>query len=144
MSERAAKLKLRLSVLGLDLSRAFDTPWRAKLLSLLEGVLDPDCCRMARVLLSKSSVSVRVGRYVGAPFETNIGVPQGDCASPVLFLYYAHLALRACLAKRHLTNPKAAHILEWVFADDVDLHHRLSDGELEELLVLLKEELSNN
>ena len=82
MSERAAKLKLRLSVLGLDLSRAFDTPRRAKLLSLLEGVLDPDCCRLARVLLSKSSVSVRVGRYVGAPFETNLGVPQGGlCVS---------------------------------------------------------------
>ena len=141
MSERAAQLKLRRSVLGWDLSRAFDTPRRDKLLSLLERVLDSDCCRMARVLLSKSSVSVRVGRYVGAPFETNIGVPQGDCASPVLFLYYEHLALRACLAKWH---PEAAHILEWVFADDVDLHHRLSDGELEELLVLLKEELSTN
>jgi hypothetical protein len=144
ISERAAKLKLRLSVLGLDLSRAFDTPRRAKLLSLLEGVLDPDCCRMARVLLSKSNVSVRVGRYVGVPFETNLAVPQGDCASPLLFLFYEHFALRACLAKWHLAHPAAAHILEWAFADDVDLHHRLSDEELGELLALLKDELWSN
>jgi hypothetical protein len=54
------------------------------------------------------------------------------------------LALRACLSKWHLARPAAARILEWAFVDDVDLHHRLSDGELEELLVLLKEELWNN
>ena len=106
--------------------------------------MDPDCCHMARVLFSKPNASVRVGWYVGAPFETNLEVPQGDCASPALFLFYEHLALRACLAKWHLAHPEAARILEWAFADDVDLHHRLSDGDLEELLALLKEELSSS
>ncbi len=111
-SERAKKRKERFLVLGLDMSRAFDTPRRAKLLGLLAKILDEDCYRMARVLLARSRVSVKIKGLVGPAFDTNIGVQQGDCASPILFLYYEHMAIRDCLARWRETHPAADSVME--------------------------------
>ena len=81
-------------ILGIDLSKAFDTITRSKLLFILKGIVDEDEMRMIAKLLTSTSSSVRIGSCEDDPFFTNRGVPQGDSLSPILFIVYLEAALR--------------------------------------------------
>ena len=73
-------------ILGIDMSRAFDTVRRDVLLEVLHSFLDASDLRIVQMLLANTWLEPRVR---GAPlekFSTNIGVPQGDSLSPVLFI----------------------------------------------------------
>jgi hypothetical protein len=72
----------------LDMSKAFDTVRRATIMKDLSEVLDPDELHMFYILLKDVNFQVRVGRKLGEPIITNIGTPQGDCASAILFTFY--------------------------------------------------------
>eukprot|EP00117_Sycon_ciliatum_P012406 scpid43739/ scgid1192/ LINE-1 reverse transcriptase homolog len=80
--------------LGIDLSKAFDTPHRN---SLLESILTaapgvPDARAMVSTLLVDTTLSVRVCGQTADAFQSGIGTPQGDCLSPVLFTcYFEHV-----------------------------------------------------
>ena len=65
-------------VTGVDMSSAFDTMNRHKLLAIAERIMDEDGQRILRVLLSETSVEVRVKGAQTKTFTTNIGGPQGD------------------------------------------------------------------
>ena len=43
---------------------------------------------MVKILLEGVQLCVRRGQTIGDKFKTNLGVPQGDCLSPVLFILY--------------------------------------------------------
>ncbi len=45
---------------------------------------------MIKILVEDVKLIVRVGNNLGNKITTNIGVPQGDCLSPILFII--HLA----------------------------------------------------
>ncbi len=49
---------------------------------------------MISILLKNVNLTVRMSNTQGEKFSTNVGVPQGDCLSPVLFTYYLAKALR--------------------------------------------------
>ena len=71
------------------MSAAFDTVDREKLLNILESILDEDKIRIIQFLLSNTSISIQVnGVSKPMPFISNIGVPQGDGLSPVIFTIY--------------------------------------------------------
>ena len=72
------------------MSKAFDTVKRNNLLELLETVLDPDETRMMKILPKDAKLSVRIGKEFDEKITTNIGVPQGDCLSPILFTFFIH------------------------------------------------------
>ena len=77
----------------LDMSKAFDTVERGKLFEILKKILDEDELHLMKVLLQDVQLQVRIGNQTGKVIKTNIGVPQGDCLSPVLFtLYLANAA----------------------------------------------------
>ena len=40
------------------------------------------------------TLKVRIGKHTGPEFITNVGVPQGDCLSPVLFTIYLARAMK--------------------------------------------------
>ncbi|XP_064646185.1 uncharacterized protein LOC135499369 [Lineus longissimus] len=76
------------------MSEAFDTVKRETLYQDLREILQPDELHMMTILLKDVTLNVKVGREVGAEIKTNIGVPQGDCASPIAFTLYLAKALK--------------------------------------------------
>ena len=81
-------------ILLLDMSKAFDTVERAVLMDDLSEILYKDELHIFDILLRDVEYKVRCGQSFGENFKTNIGTPQGDCASAVLFTLYLAKALQ--------------------------------------------------
>ena len=83
-----------LYILMKDMSRAFDTVNRKLLMEDLREILEDDELHVCKLLLEDVSLMVRCGQSCGETFNTNIGTPQGDCLSPLLFILYLANALK--------------------------------------------------
>ena len=88
----------------LDMSRAFDTIDRGTLLKDLSNILEADELHLGSLLLADVQIQVKHQRELGNIFIPDIGSPQGDCASPIWFIFYLHIALKA--AKQKFENPR--------------------------------------
>jgi hypothetical protein len=82
------------NILLLDMSKAFDSVDREILLKDLEAILDEDELHMIQILIKDVVLFVRNGKATEDKFKTNVGVPQGDCLSPILFTLYLAKALK--------------------------------------------------
>ncbi len=89
-------VNLEIFVTGIDMTAAFDTINRQKLITLLSTIAEDDEIRMVRLLLSRTSIKIKV-RGVNNPesFNTNVGSPQGDGISGPLYTLYFEQALRS-------------------------------------------------
>ena len=77
------------------MSAAFDTIDRATLLNILETIIEEDELRLVRFLLSNTCLNIRIGgTKEEKKFTSNIGTPQGDSLSPILFVVYLENALK--------------------------------------------------
>eukprot|EP00644_Phytophthora_capsici_P018804 jgi/Phyca11/537836/estExt2_fgenesh1_pg.C_PHYCAscaffold_2690001 len=76
LDDKVQKYRERIDILGIDLSRAFDTIDRHKLLAVLESFLPEDEIRLIRLLLSKTTLSLRSGHTTLRPFESNTETQQ--------------------------------------------------------------------
>ena len=139
-------------ILGIDLSQAFDTVDRPLLINVLEKILNKDEIMMIRKLLTNTCLKVRWnGKSTQTSFETNIGIPQGDGLSPILFTIYLEAALRTFKSKvtNHIkldhsyTNLQPLTPAKMVgYADDQDFI-RKDKQQLLDLESKLKDEFSN-
>ena len=107
-----------IEIMGIDMSKAFDCVDRGKFLFILEGLVDIDSQRMARMLMAGTTLRVVTRGKLGKAFPTTMGCPQGDGLSPVIFTVYLEAAMREvraldCALYSH-------HIGEFSYADDVD------------------------
>ena len=70
----------------LDMSKAFDTVRRNDLIEIIEPILDKDELHLIKILIEDVTLQVKIGKttVTGEEITTNIGVPQGDCLSPIL------------------------------------------------------------
>ncbi|GFS09381.1 LOW QUALITY PROTEIN: very-long-chain enoyl-CoA reductase [Elysia marginata] len=105
------------------MSAVFDTINRKALLDILKTIIDEDEVRIIRFLLSNTVVNTKVNKATEEkPFISNVGTPQGDSLSPVLFIIYLEHALRD--TNQHLSayRHRKASVLprEVAYADDVD------------------------
>ena len=75
-------------ILMLDMSKAFDTVNRNKLMSDLQQVLNPDELHLLSILIYDVNLKVKIGTNFGEVINTEVGIAQGDCLSAVLFIYY--------------------------------------------------------
>lgn len=119
-----------IEVYGIDMSKAFDTIQRGKLLWILETAvgLSQTEVRLIRTLLAGTTLRVKVSGRLGKKFPTTLGIPQGDALSPILFVVYLEAAMREV---RVLDNARNwghyigrdwfHEIMEAAYADDVDL-----------------------
>lgn len=122
LAAKCQKYQTTIEILGIDMSKAFDSIRRDKLMTVLATFLGSDELRMIQVLLSNTNFTVRLGQQSSSIYSTNIGTPQGDSLSPVLFIVYLEAALRQV---RHESPPRppadTSLPVELAYADDVDL-----------------------
>ena len=118
---KAQRQRVSIEFLGIDLSRAFDTIRRDKLIDTLKTFIGESELRMIRLLLADTSLEPRLSTGDCHAFATSIGAPQGDSLSPVLFTVYLEVALRD-LRSRLPTRPIADSNLplDVEYADDTD------------------------
>ena len=80
---------MEIHVIGIDMSSAFDTINRDKIMTIASDFLEEDELRILRVLLSDTTLEVKIKGAKTEPFESNIGSPQGDSVSgPVFTIYF--------------------------------------------------------
>ena len=72
----------------LDMSKAFDTVNRSKLMQILENILSKGELHMMYLLINDVILNVRIGNETGRDILTSIGICQGDCLSALLFILY--------------------------------------------------------
>ena len=105
-------------VFGIDLSRAFDTIDREKLLEVLCTFLSEDEVRMILLLLKDTTMQLRFNQELSEAFLTNIGITQGDGLSPILFNIYLEAALRDLAECLNLEEELVKILI--AYADDAD------------------------
>ena len=76
MIAKAQTVKERIYVTGIDLSSAFDTIDRHKLIHLLKQIVGPDEVQMIKVLLRDTTLTIKMKDVIADPFTTNVGSPQ--------------------------------------------------------------------
>jgi hypothetical protein len=122
---RIIKAREEIWILGIDMSRAFDTIDRSKLLHELRSIIDNDSWRMIAALLDHTTLQAKIKNVLSDPIETNIGAPQGDSLSPVLFVIYLELAMRQIRSncERDKIRPDEDALIpnEAIYADDTEL-----------------------
>ena len=82
-------------ILVLDMTKAFDIFIREHLCRLLSDILDPDELNIMNILLKDVALQVKNNKTKGQTFTTNLGIPQGDCLSAILFTPYLSNTLSA-------------------------------------------------
>lgn len=82
--------KMKVSILGLDLSGAYDHVDRAKLLKVLAARGIPDwLIETIWSFLSDRRTFIHMPGFEGDEYWIDVGIPQGSPLSPLLFLFYA-------------------------------------------------------
>ena len=81
-------------LLMLDMSKAFDTVNRPKLMNQLKEILTESELHMMHILINDVILNVRIGNKVGKDILTKIGICQGDCLSALLFILYLAKAVK--------------------------------------------------
>ena len=94
LAAKAIRYKAMIYILGLDMSRAFDTIDRAKLMSILrnEVRLEEDDLRMCQSLLADTNLKVKLGQALSDQFTT---IPSGRLKGTGFPLFYSPFILKA-------------------------------------------------
>ncbi|XP_065062423.1 uncharacterized protein LOC135689200 [Rhopilema esculentum] len=124
---------------------AFDTIRREQLVDIAKKFLVEDEVRMIQLLLSNTTLDVRINNAETEPFSSNMGSPQGDALSGVLFNIYFEESLRKVRNFRHEIKSKDHEengnwsptflLQEAIYADDADF---LTTSELEKNIITEK------
>lgn len=112
-----------ITIIAIDMSKAFDSIDRHKLMEVLSKITNETNCNIIRYLLHNTFLTTKIGDNKGDPFQTGIGVPQGDALSPVLFTIYLEAAFRefrTTVSNDHLL-PGRDFLFEVFYADDSDI-----------------------
>ena len=95
LAAKALKEETTIKISGIDISAAFDTINRRHLLDIVKSIVGEDEHRLIQLLLSGTVIDKRInGTSTSKPFTSNVGTPQGDSLSPVLFNAYLEHALK--------------------------------------------------
>ena len=130
MAEKAiASNNYHTYLLMMDMSKAFDTVNRSTLMKDLVLILEPDELHLIKILVTEVQLVVKCGKTLGKCFQTNTGVPQTDCLSPILFILYLANALqeepvyeqpkKVAKTGKHVYIEQTKIVIEAQYADDI-------------------------
>ena len=125
----------RLLITGIDMSAAFDTILRNRLITIVSTFLEEDEVRMIRYLLTNTTLKVKINGVEGEPFTSNIGSSQGDGLSGKLYTIYFEASLRelrSILDQAEVLPPTLPE--EAIYADDADFIDQEEDRRKEQLV----------
>ena len=95
LAEKAiTSCRYQTNLLLLDLSKAFDTIEKSTLIEDLNEILENDELHLIKMLIKDVEYRVRLEGKIGESFLTNIGSPQGDGASALLFIICLAISLK--------------------------------------------------
>ena len=100
------------------MSSAFDTIDRQILLNTLQHIVNTDEHTIIQYLLANTTLNISCNT-LSTSITTNIGTPQGDSISPILFIVYLEAALRELRPK--LSPSTFVSPNELIYADDCDI-----------------------
>ena len=116
---KVQEYEITVYVTGIDMSSAFDTMERNKLLEVVKQFMSEDNQRILRVLLSETSVEIRIKGAKTNAFKSNIGGPQGDSFSGPQFTTYFEKPLKTVRMECNITMEED-YPEEMIYADDYD------------------------
>ena len=90
---KTQKEELEVFSTGIDMSSAFDTIHRDKVINICQQILNEDEIRILRLLLSETTLEIQIKDATKSPFQSNIGSPQGDSISGPMFTLYLNESL---------------------------------------------------
>ena len=111
----------KITIQGIDLSSAFDSGNRVKMMEILNTICSEEDMKLIHFLLNDTSLRVRT-KEIGPTFDTNIGIPQGDGLSPVLFTTYLEAALREVRNNVHAQDIAYVADVDFISKDGVNLN----------------------
>ena len=123
LAAKTLKEDVIIKISGIDMSAAFDTIDRNQLLNIIATIVNEDELRIIRFLLSNTKIKTRInGATKTNTFISNVGTPQGDSLSPVLFIVYLEHALKEVriTLPRPIVKYEKEIPNEIAYADDVD------------------------
>ena len=123
LAAKTLKEDVIIKISGIDMSAAFDTIDRNQLLNIIATIVNEDELRIIRFLLSNTKIKTRInGATKTNTFISNVGTPQGDSLSPVLFVVYLEHALKEVRTTlpRPIVKYEKEIPNEIAYADDVD------------------------
>ncbi len=125
--QKVQEVQIKIFIIGIDMSSAFDTIDRSKLMNIVETFLDEDEVRFIRRLLSSTTLEVRVKGATTTAFESNIGSPQGGSISGPLFeIYFEHslkevrFRINKFVTEKKIEKKETSLPDEMIYADDCD------------------------
>ena len=101
---RIERYQEKIYITGIDMSSAFDTIHRDKLLNTLSNIVDRDELQMLQLLLAQTTLEIKMKNTNPIPFTSNVGSPQGDGISGLLFNIYFESSLKKMRNKLKYDN----------------------------------------
>ena len=81
----AQKFQEENTIIGIDMTSAFNTIERIKLIEIVESFQQKD---EIKILLINTSLDIKTSSNISNPFNTNIGSPEGDDLSGCSYIIY--------------------------------------------------------
>ena len=119
IAAKVQEFDITVYVTGIDMSSAFDTMERCKLLDVVGQFMCEDNQRILRLLLSDTSIEIQIKGAETNAFKSNIGGPQGDSYSGPQFTTYFENSLRTVREECGITMEEE-YPEEMIYADDYD------------------------
>ena len=94
LAAKAQEQEITIHITGIDMSSAFNTLLREELMKIATEIFNEDETRILRVVMSETTLEVKIKEAESQQFQSNIDSPQGDSKSGPLFTLYSDKALR--------------------------------------------------
>ncbi|KAI1047149.1 hypothetical protein LB505_010119 [Fusarium chuoi] len=111
------------TILGLDMSSAYDNVYRQKLLQTLYDKGFPMWfVDIIGLVLSLRDATMRLPGIISEPFELNTGIPQGSPISTVLFFFFVSPLVERTFPPRRIYvdgRKETVRLYQFSFVDDV-------------------------